>query len=121
MISGAMSDAKRRNGQRLALGLAGLTVVWLLGVWPPPVWWRSHWPRCTAMMRLRRSDGRTVGRQFPRIAVRLSDRPTVRPEQDLSTAATDGHPRRGLAVSHASRDRSRRDRRRAGLEWRRRV
>src|SRR5438445_6412002 len=48
-----MSDAKRRNGQRLALGLAGLAAVWLVGVWPPPLWWRSHWPRCTAMMRLR--------------------------------------------------------------------
>src|SRR5947209_1358529 len=53
MRSGAMSDAKRRNGQRLALGLAGLAAVWLVGVWPPPVWWRTHWPRCTAMMRLR--------------------------------------------------------------------
>jgi monofunctional biosynthetic peptidoglycan transglycosylase len=27
--------------------------VWLFGVWPPPVWWRDHEPRCTAMMRLR--------------------------------------------------------------------
>src|SRR2546422_1111860 len=53
MRSGAMSDAKRRNGQRLALGLAGLAAVWVVGVWPPPLWWRSHWPRCTAMMRLR--------------------------------------------------------------------
>jgi monofunctional biosynthetic peptidoglycan transglycosylase len=25
--------------------------VWLFGVWPPPVWWREHWPRETAMMR----------------------------------------------------------------------
>jgi monofunctional biosynthetic peptidoglycan transglycosylase len=32
-------------------GLAGLMLVWLLGVWPPPVWWRSHSPRMTAMMR----------------------------------------------------------------------
>lgn len=28
-----------------------LFLVWLLGVWPPPVWWRDHWPRETAMMR----------------------------------------------------------------------
>jgi len=27
-------------------------VVWLFAVWPPPVWWRDHEPRCTAMMRL---------------------------------------------------------------------
>jgi len=48
-----MWDAKPRNGQRLALGLAGLAAIWLFGTWPPPVWWRSHWPRETAMMRLR--------------------------------------------------------------------
>src|SRR5256712_6363196 len=53
MRPGAMADAKRRSGQRLALGLAGLAGVWVVGVWPPPLWWRSHWPRCTAMMRLR--------------------------------------------------------------------
>jgi monofunctional biosynthetic peptidoglycan transglycosylase len=28
-----------------------LLLVWLLGVWPPPLWWRDHWPRETAMMR----------------------------------------------------------------------
>lgn len=31
--------------------------VWLVGVWPPPVWWRDHWPRETAMMR-EADDGR---------------------------------------------------------------
>ena len=35
------------------LGTGALFVVWLLAVWPPPVWWRDHEPRCTAMMRLR--------------------------------------------------------------------
>ncbi|MGE5801564.1 MAG: biosynthetic peptidoglycan transglycosylase [Gemmatimonadota bacterium] len=38
-----------------------LFVVWLFAVWPPPIWWRDHEPRCTAMMRAR-SDCRTVGR-----------------------------------------------------------
>ena len=38
-----------------------LFVVWLLAVWPPPIWWRDHEPRCTAMMRLR-SDCRTARR-----------------------------------------------------------
>lgn len=41
----------RKRLGRWAAGLAGLVVVWLLGVWPPPVWWRSHSPRVTAMMR----------------------------------------------------------------------
>jgi len=45
-----MEDAKPRNGRRVALGIAGAVLVWLLGVWPPPVWWRDHWPRETAMM-----------------------------------------------------------------------
>ena len=44
---------KRRLVRRIALGLAGLATVWLFGVWPPPVWWRTHWPAQTAMMRLR--------------------------------------------------------------------
>ena len=35
----------------MALGIGAAIVVWLFGVWPPPVWWRDHWPRQTAMMR----------------------------------------------------------------------
>ena len=35
----------------MALGTGGIVLVWLVGVWPPPVWWRDHWPRQTAMMR----------------------------------------------------------------------
>ncbi|HEX9282830.1 MAG TPA: biosynthetic peptidoglycan transglycosylase [Gemmatimonadales bacterium] len=52
-----MADAKPRNGRRLALGTAVVALVWLFGVWPPPVWWRDHWPRETAMMRERRPEG----------------------------------------------------------------
>jgi len=39
--------------RRIALGLIALVLVWLLGVWPPPIWWKSHWPTETALMRLR--------------------------------------------------------------------
>src|SRR5262249_18023211 len=39
-----------RAGVWLA-GLAVLALIWLFGVWPPPVWWRTHTPRETAMMR----------------------------------------------------------------------
>lgn len=35
----------------MALGTGGLVLVWLFGVWPPPLWWRDHWPRETAIMR----------------------------------------------------------------------
>src|SRR6266571_1500074 len=56
-----MAVQKARIAGRVLLGTSALFVVWLFGVWPPPVWWRSHEPRCTAMMRVR-SDCRTVGR-----------------------------------------------------------
>lgn len=47
----------RRLARRSAGGAIALAFTWLLGVWPPPIWWRSHWPAETAMMRLR---GRAV-------------------------------------------------------------
>src|SRR5213080_1790089 len=46
-----MADAKPRKARRVALGTAALALVWLFGVWPPPLWWRDHRPRATAMMR----------------------------------------------------------------------
>ena len=48
---------KRTIVWRTTSGLTGLVLAWLLGVWPPPVWWRDHWPEQTAMMRLRDSSG----------------------------------------------------------------
>ena len=63
--SSDMADAKPRNLRRAALGTAGVVLVWLVAVWPPPVWWRDHWPRETAMMR-DGADGRSA-------------RPSVRP------------------------------------------
>jgi monofunctional biosynthetic peptidoglycan transglycosylase len=30
----------------------GLFLLWLLAVWPPPVWYRTHWPAATEFMRL---------------------------------------------------------------------
>ena len=59
----------------MALGTAAVVLVWLLAVWPPPVWWRDHWPRDTAMMR-EQADGRSP-----------STCPTVRPT-DLQSIST---------------------------------
>jgi monofunctional glycosyltransferase len=70
-----MADAKPRNLRRMALGTAGVVLVWLFGVWPPPVWWRDHWPRQTAMMR-EQADWRTGGRAA---GGSQSARPAVRP------------------------------------------
>ena len=48
-----MAVQKARIAARVVLVSGALFVAWLLAVWPPPVWWRDHEPRCTAMMRLR--------------------------------------------------------------------
>ena len=48
-----MAVAKARIARRVVLGTAAFAVVWLFGVWPPPIWWRDHAPRCSAMMRRR--------------------------------------------------------------------
>ena len=48
-----MAVAKARIARRVVLGTAAFAVVWLFGVWPPPIWWRDHAPRCTAMMQRR--------------------------------------------------------------------
>ncbi|HXV91533.1 MAG TPA: biosynthetic peptidoglycan transglycosylase [Gemmatimonadales bacterium] len=37
--------------RRLLAAAAGGAALWLFGVWPPPVWWRTHWPEQSAMMR----------------------------------------------------------------------
>src|SRR3989441_9494144 len=55
-----MADAKRRKLGRWALGFAAIALAWLFAVWPPPVWWRDHWPRETALMR-EMADGRPDG------------------------------------------------------------
>jgi len=69
-----MEDAKPRNARRVALGMSGAALVWLLGVWPPPVWWRDHWPRETALMR-EATEGRNDGTESIR-SVLPSFRPT---------------------------------------------
>ena len=52
------APATSRHRWRRVLGWAALALlVWLFGVWPPPVWWRRHWPRCTAMMREHATGG----------------------------------------------------------------
>jgi monofunctional biosynthetic peptidoglycan transglycosylase len=49
-----------RAAFRLALVPVLLLAGWLLAVWPPPVWYRTHWPSETAFMWMR-ADGRTGG------------------------------------------------------------
>ncbi|MEK6610393.1 MAG: transglycosylase domain-containing protein [Gemmatimonadota bacterium] len=42
-----------RKALLLCLGAAVLFVLWLGFVWPPPSWWRTHWPAETAFMNMR--------------------------------------------------------------------
>ena len=56
-----MAVGKDRIARRVVLWTAALSLVWLFGVWPPPAWWRTHEPRCTAMMRLRDACSAHVG------------------------------------------------------------
>jgi monofunctional glycosyltransferase len=70
-----MADAKPRNLRRVALGTAGVVLVWLFAVWPPPVWWRDHWPRETAMMR----EQAAAGSQSSHPAVRPTKLESISP------------------------------------------
>jgi monofunctional biosynthetic peptidoglycan transglycosylase len=73
-----MAVPKTRIAGRVLLVGGALLVVWLFAVWPPPIWWRDHEPRCTAMMRLRddcrlrgRADGRIDRARLPRALERM--------------------------------------------------
>jgi monofunctional biosynthetic peptidoglycan transglycosylase len=70
-----MADAKPRNLRGVALGTAGVVLVWLFAVWPPSVWWRDHWPRETAMMR----EQAAGGSQSARPAVRPTKLESISP------------------------------------------
>ncbi len=72
-----MAVQKARIAAPVLLGTGMLFVVWLFAVWPPPVWWRDHEPRCTAMMRLR-ADVQTC----QRVARQLHDGTTARLHED---------------------------------------
>lgn len=59
-----MANGERRSiARRVAFWIMIAALGWLVGVWPPPVWWRTHWPAQTAMMRLR--DGPVSYRPAP--------------------------------------------------------
>jgi monofunctional biosynthetic peptidoglycan transglycosylase len=68
-----MAVEQARIARRVVLGSAACIFVWLFGVWPPPVWWRDHTPRCTAMMRVR-DDCQPV---TPRAATPLLERMVI--------------------------------------------
>ncbi len=48
----------------------GLFVLWLFAVWPPPAWFRTHWPAETAFQQMRRMGGWADKRMLLDAAVR---------------------------------------------------
>jgi len=71
---------KARIAGRVVLVSGALFFAWLLVVWPPPIWWRDHEPRCTAMMRLRDNcamSRRTKGRPSLRASTHLLERMVI--------------------------------------------
>jgi len=60
------SGGRTRSLIRRALAVFGggavLFVLWLLAVWPPPLWYRTHFPAETAFMRMRRLEARPPGK-----------------------------------------------------------
>ena len=71
---------------RLGLAAGTALAIWLLAVWPPPVWYRSHWPSQTAFMWMR-GDGSPApqlsaksarGRRQPTDRSRDANRPAGR-------------------------------------------
>lgn len=70
---------------RGAAGLAGAFGIWLVAVWPPPVWFRTHWPAETAFQEMRREQERPEGPVAARVH-RRTDTPapaSVRPSARL--------------------------------------
>ena len=55
-----------RSTVALLFGGAALTLAWLLFVWPPPSWYRTHWPSKTAFMRMRERQARSLAQAAPR-------------------------------------------------------
>jgi len=67
-----------RTAVRWTAIAGGVFLLWLMAVWPPPLWYRTHWPAQTAFMSMRGNAvaggaagqggsgaGRSRGRGFP--------------------------------------------------------
>jgi monofunctional biosynthetic peptidoglycan transglycosylase len=48
-----MTRPRLRHFLRYCLLVPAAFLTWLLAVWPPPVWYRTHWPAQTAFMAMR--------------------------------------------------------------------
>ncbi|MGD0485465.1 MAG: transglycosylase domain-containing protein [Gemmatimonadales bacterium] len=49
----------------VAAAAVACAVLWLCAVWPPPSWWRSHWPARTAFQSMRARQYRSASKAPP--------------------------------------------------------
>jgi monofunctional biosynthetic peptidoglycan transglycosylase len=74
---------------RAAAIATGLGLLWLLAVWPPPIWYRWAWPRETAFMAMRRGQAELLAqhrqrRTEPRVDDALARRYHPVPLEEIS-------------------------------------
>ena len=110
-----MTRSLRRIAARATLA-AGALVLWLGFVWPPPSWWRTHWPAQTAFMAMRSRQNRAASGANPR---RYAPVPADSMSPWLSKAATAGEDE-AFYLHHGIDYRALREAigyRRAGFAW----
>jgi monofunctional biosynthetic peptidoglycan transglycosylase len=54
-------------------------LLWLMAVWPPPLWYRTHWPAQTAFMAMRGNALQAQGGEAGKRGGGFPDEPTYRP------------------------------------------
>src|SRR5262245_17449377 len=66
-LSAPATRPRLRRALRLAALAAALVLLWLVALWPPPGWYRGHFPNETAFMAMRRhqADGQARIRYQP--------------------------------------------------------
>ena len=66
-----------RRAVRWAAIAGGVFLLWLVAVWPPPLWYRTHWPARTAFMAMRGDavEGGSAGRRDRGFPAERSYRP----------------------------------------------
>ena len=72
----ATDPSTRSPGRKLLLGVvaaAGLLLLWLFAVWPPPAWYAAHFPHETAFMAMRRDADPTAAEQRRYDPIPLAD------------------------------------------------
>ncbi len=77
-----------------AAGIAALLfIAWLFAVWPPPLWYRTHWPAETAFMWMRGAGGQGGGGAEGSRTGKARDRASRRPAVPRPSGSPSGPSR----------------------------